>query len=150
MPASIRISAVSTLSVLTDTPGMTARMQANILPPTFQASCPPPQGSDTSAPGNLRQMALTFFRLMTLKRSADHQRYDTVSRKRKALIQGRWDSRITFLDAAHKHLESKGDRHLSGLSNKADKEQEHQRAQQGGDDVAAKRLGIDAEPRRQQ
>src|SRR5437660_7345515 len=39
---------------------------------------------------------------------------------------------------------------VSGLSNKADKEQEHQRPQQGGDDVAAKRLGIHAEPRRQQ
>jgi hypothetical protein len=52
------------LSVLTDTPGMTAPMQANILPPTFQASCPPPQGSDTSAPGNARQMALTFLRLI--------------------------------------------------------------------------------------
>src|SRR5262245_48054296 len=45
---------------------MTAPIQANILPPTFQASCPPPQGSDTSAPGNLRQMALTFLRLMVL------------------------------------------------------------------------------------
>src|SRR5262245_27691549 len=52
------------LSVLTETPGMTAPMQANILPPTFQASCPPPQGSDTSAPGNLRQMVFTSFRLI--------------------------------------------------------------------------------------
>ena len=28
-------------------------MQANILPPIFQASWPPPQGSDTSAPGKV-------------------------------------------------------------------------------------------------
>jgi integrase len=34
--------AVSMLSVLADTPGMMAPMQANILPPTFRASCPPP------------------------------------------------------------------------------------------------------------
>src|SRR5262245_30414531 len=63
------------LSVLTDTPGITAPMQANILPPTFHASCPPPQGSETSAPGNLRQMALTFFRLMAfyLSRPARHR-----------------------------------------------------------------------------
>jgi hypothetical protein len=47
-----------------NTPGMTAPMQANILLPTFQASCPPPQGSDTSAPGKVRQMALTFLRFM--------------------------------------------------------------------------------------
>src|SRR6266516_4198823 len=33
---------------------LTAPMQANILPPTFQASWPPPQGSDTSAPGKVR------------------------------------------------------------------------------------------------
>src|SRR5262245_20593158 len=52
------------LSVLTETPGITAPMQANILPPTFQASCPPPQGSDTSAPGNVRQMAFTISRLI--------------------------------------------------------------------------------------
>ena len=32
--------------------------------PTFQASCPPPHGSDTSAPGNIRQIAFTFFRLI--------------------------------------------------------------------------------------
>jgi hypothetical protein len=41
-------------------------MQANILPPTFQASWPPPQGSDTSAPGNFRQMAFTSLRLIVL------------------------------------------------------------------------------------
>src|SRR5262245_33316349 len=58
------ICAVSMLSVLTETPGITAPMQANILPPTFQASCPPPQGSDTSAPGNVRQMAFTISRLI--------------------------------------------------------------------------------------
>src|SRR5262245_44597982 len=52
------------LSVFTDTPGVTAPIQANILPPTFQASCPPPHGSDTLAPGKLRQMALTSSRLM--------------------------------------------------------------------------------------
>src|SRR5690349_3608310 len=52
------------LSVFTDTPGVTAPIQANILPPTFQASCPPPQGSDTLAPGKPRQMALTLLRLM--------------------------------------------------------------------------------------
>ena len=49
--ASTSISAVSTLSVFTETPGITAPMHANILPPTFQASWPPPHGSDTSAPG---------------------------------------------------------------------------------------------------
>src|SRR5689334_4502599 len=58
------ICAVSTLSVLTETPGIVAPMQANILPPTFQASWPPPQGSDTSAPGNARQIALTISRLI--------------------------------------------------------------------------------------
>src|SRR5262249_41202363 len=52
------------LSVFTDTPGVIAPIQANILPPTFQASCPPPQGSDTLAPGKPRQMALTLLRLM--------------------------------------------------------------------------------------
>jgi hypothetical protein len=31
------------LSVFTEMPGKTAPTQANILPPTFQASCPPPQ-----------------------------------------------------------------------------------------------------------
>src|SRR4030095_6755457 len=45
---------------------MVAPMQPNILPPTFQASWPPPQGSDTSAPGNVLQMAFTILRLMTL------------------------------------------------------------------------------------
>jgi hypothetical protein len=40
--ASLSIWAVSTLSVLAETPGMTAPMQANSLPPTFQASWPPP------------------------------------------------------------------------------------------------------------
>src|SRR5262245_5706289 len=59
------ICAVSILSVLTETPGMTAPMQANILPPTFQASCPPPQGSDTLAPGNVWQTAFTISRLIT-------------------------------------------------------------------------------------
>src|SRR5215203_2976915 len=52
------------LSVLTETPGTTAPMHANILPPTFHASWPPPQGSDTSAPGNARQMAFTISRLI--------------------------------------------------------------------------------------
>src|SRR5262245_36385421 len=37
---SISICAVSMLSVLTETPGITAPMQANILPPTFQALHP--------------------------------------------------------------------------------------------------------------
>src|SRR5262245_24741830 len=58
------------LSVLTETPGITAPIQANILPPTFQASCPPPQGSDTSAPGKHRQMALTVLRLILPLRAA--------------------------------------------------------------------------------
>src|SRR5690349_5687966 len=58
------ICAVSIFAVLTETPGMTAPMQANILPPTFQASWPPPQGSETSAPGKVRQMALTMSRLI--------------------------------------------------------------------------------------
>src|SRR5215203_2916879 len=52
------------LSVLTETPGTTAPMHANILPPTFHASWPPPQGTDTSAPGNARQMAFTISRLI--------------------------------------------------------------------------------------
>jgi hypothetical protein len=43
---------------------MTAPMQANILPPTFQASWPPPQGSDTAAPGSVLQTALTISRLI--------------------------------------------------------------------------------------
>src|SRR5215207_4737927 len=52
------------LSVLTETPGTTAPMHASILPPTFHASWPPPQGSDTSAPGKARQMAFTISRLI--------------------------------------------------------------------------------------
>src|SRR5215470_17615369 len=52
------------LSVLTETPSMTAPTQANILPPTFQASWPPPQGSETSAPGKVLQIALTRLRLI--------------------------------------------------------------------------------------
>jgi hypothetical protein len=49
---------------LTETPGVTVPMQANILPPTFQASCPPPQGSETSAPGKVAQIALTRSRVI--------------------------------------------------------------------------------------
>lgn len=62
IPVSMSISAVSMLSVLTEMPLVTDPIQANILPPTFQASWPPPQGSDFSAPGKGAQMAWTSSR----------------------------------------------------------------------------------------
>src|SRR5262245_38887158 len=60
---------------------MTAPIQANILPPTFQASCPPPQGSDTSAPGKHRQMALTVLRLILPLRAASSRLLAQVDRR---------------------------------------------------------------------
>ena len=57
-------AAVSALSVLTLTPCVLAPVTANILPPTFQASCPPPQGSETCAPGRAAQIAVTVWRLI--------------------------------------------------------------------------------------
>src|SRR6185312_9482767 len=65
-PASFSISAASTSRHLTATPGATAPISANILPPTFQASWPPPHGSETSAPGRSLQISATRWRKASL------------------------------------------------------------------------------------
>lgn len=39
-------------------------MQANILSHTFHESCPPPHGSDHSAPGIFSQMVFTILRVI--------------------------------------------------------------------------------------
>src|SRR5215469_8265347 len=90
------------LSVFTDTPGVTAPIQANILPPTFQASCPPPHGSDTLAPGKLPQMALTMSRLIA---SPSWLPPHCVSEPRQSLsgpAHGRNEHRI-FLPSPRRH-----------------------------------------------
>lgn len=52
MPASMSMPAVSVSLVFTVTPGLDMPEHANIFSPTFQTSCPMPQGSETSAPGS--------------------------------------------------------------------------------------------------
>jgi hypothetical protein len=64
IPASISSTAVSMLSVLTDTPGIAAPMQANILPTDLAGVVSSAPGIGHLAPGNLRPMELTSLRLI--------------------------------------------------------------------------------------
>src|SRR5262245_3715973 len=99
------------LSVLTETPGITAPMQPTILPPTFQASCPPPQGSDTSAPGNVRQMAFTISRLIDSPWPLAVGSYPTVTFPQSLLTCWRVDTGASTIDPySEKHERQSMDR----------------------------------------